>query len=98
MLSKDYILSIIRARKTDLKNFGILEIGLFGSYCRGEASENSDIDLLIEFDSDKESFDNLMAVYDYFEELFKDQKIEVVTKSSLSPYIGPYILNEVVYA
>ena len=71
---------------------------MFGSYSRGEASEESDIDILIEFDPDKETFDNFMAVYDYFETLFKGQKIEVVTKNSLSPYIGPYILKEVVYA
>lgn len=98
MLSRDYILSAIKARKSELQNFGIQEIGLFGSYGRGEASEDSDIDLLIEFDPDKESFDNFMAAYDYFESLFKDQKIEMVTKNSLSPYIGPYILKEVIYA
>ena len=98
MLSRDYILSTIKAKKPDLKNFGIHQIGLFGSYSRGEASEESDIDILIEFDPDKETFDNFMAAYDYFETLFKGQKIEVVTKNSLSPYIGPYILKEVVYA
>ena len=79
-------------------NLGVHEIGLFGSFSRGEASEDSDIDLLIEFDPEKDSFDNFMAVYDYFEILFKDHKIELVPKNSLSPYIGPYILNEVIYA
>lgn len=98
MLSRDYILSSIKAGKSDLRNLGIQEIGLFGSYSRGDASEDSDIDLLIEFAPEKESFDNYMAVYDYFESLFKDQKIELITKNSLSPYIGPYILNEVIYA
>ncbi len=38
-----------------------------------------------------------MAVYDLFEKIFKDEKIEVVTKNALSPYIGPRILNEVQY-
>lgn len=98
MLSRDYILSSIKACKSDLRNLGIQEIGLFGSYSRGDASEDSDIDLLIEFSPEEESFDNYMAVYDYFESLFKDQKIELITKNSLSPYIGPYILNEVIYA
>ena len=38
-----------------------------------------------------------MAAYDLFEKIFKNEKIEVVTKNGLSPYIGPKILNEVQY-
>ena len=70
---------------------------MFGSYAREEQSAKSDIDILIDFEPDKESFDNYMAVYDYFERLFKNEKIEIVTKNGLSPYIGPRILNEVLY-
>jgi predicted nucleotidyltransferase len=38
-----------------------------------------------------------MAVYDLFEKIFKNEKIEVVTKNGLSPHIGPKILEEVQY-
>jgi predicted nucleotidyltransferase len=38
-----------------------------------------------------------MAVYDIFESLFKNQKVEVVTKNGLSKYIGPKILKDVMY-
>jgi len=38
-----------------------------------------------------------MSVCDYLEQLFKNEKIEIVTKNGLSPYIGPHILKEVVY-
>lgn len=72
-------------------------IGLFGSYLRNEQSAKSDIDLLIDFEHDKESFDNYMAVYDIFESLFKNEKIEIVTKNGLSKYIGPKILKDVMY-
>jgi predicted nucleotidyltransferase len=44
-----------------------------------------------------ENFDNYMAVCDIFEQLFKNEKVEIVTKNGLSPYIGPKILNEVLY-
>ncbi|NVO10850.1 MAG: nucleotidyltransferase family protein [Bacteroidales bacterium] len=97
MTTKDYILSTIKTHKTELKKFGIRNVGLFGSYVRDEQSKKSDIDILIDFDPDKESFDNYMAVYDYFEKLFKNEKIEIVTKNGLSPYIGPSILKEVMY-
>ena len=77
--------------------FGILKVGLFGSYVRGDESEKSDIDLLIDYDPDHENFDNYMAVCDILEQLFRNEKLEIVTKNGLSPYIGPKILKEVQY-
>lgn len=97
MTTKEYILTTIKTYKPQLSKFGIKEIGLFGSYLRDEQSEESDIDILIDFEPDKENFDNYMAVYDLFEKLFRNEKIEIVTKNGLSPYIGPRILNEVMY-
>jgi predicted nucleotidyltransferase len=52
---------------------------------------------LIDFEPDKENFDNYMAVYDIFENLFKNEKVEIVTKNGLSKHIGPKILSEVFY-
>jgi uncharacterized protein len=97
MTTKEAILLKIKANKLKLSRFGIKNIGLFGSYARGEQSAESDIDILIEFEPEKENYDNLIAVYDFFERLFKKEKIEIVTKNGLSPYIGPRILNEVIY-
>ncbi len=97
MTSRQAILSTLKQCKPELLKYGVLNIGLFGSYSRNEQVSGNDIDLLIEFEPEKESFDNYMAVYDLFESLFKNQKIEVVTKNGLSPYIGPQILKEVMY-
>lgn len=97
MTTKDYIVSTIRSHKSDLAKFGIQSIGLFGSYARDEQSKDSDIDILIDFEPDNENFDNFMAAYDYLEKLFGNERVEIVTKNSLSPYIGPAILNEVLY-
>ncbi|MEA3445856.1 MAG: nucleotidyltransferase family protein [Bacteroidota bacterium] len=98
MTSKEYILSEMKQQKRELQNLGIVRIGLFGSYVREEQSEKSDIDILIEFEPEKENFDNYMSVYDILENLFRNEKIEIVTKNGLSPYIGPQILKEVIYA
>ena len=97
MTNKEYILSTLKSKKADLSTKGIRQLGLFGSYIRNEQTEQSDIDILIDFDPEKETFDNYMAVYELLEELFKNLKVEVVTKNGLSPYIGPRILNEVQY-
>ncbi len=97
MTSREYILSVLKAKRADLSAKGIREVGLFGSYARNEQTEQSDIDILIDFEPDKETFDNYMAVYELLEKLFKNIKVEVVTKNGLSPYIGTKILNEVQY-
>jgi predicted nucleotidyltransferase len=97
LTTKDKIIELLKSHKSELSKFGIRNVGLFGSYIRNEQSSQSDIDLLIDFEPDKENFDNLMAVYDLFEKLFLDEKVEVVTKNGLSPYIGPKILKEVKY-
>ena len=97
MTTKDYIISSIKTNKQTLKKLGIRNIGLFGSYSRDEQSVKSDIDILIDFIPEMENFDNYMAVCDIIEELFKNENVEIVTKNGLSPYIGPRILNEVVY-
>ncbi len=77
--------------------FGVQSVGLFGSYVRNEQTEKSDIDLLIDFDPEKETFDNYMALCDYLDLLFRNEKVEIVTKNGLSPHIGPSILREVQY-
>ena len=97
MTTKENILKTLKSNKLKLSKFGIRNVGLFGSYIRNEQSSGSDIDLLIDFEPEKENFDNLMAVYDLFEEIFKNEKVGVVTKNGLSAHIGPKILNEVQY-
>ncbi|KAF0152168.1 MAG: DNA polymerase subunit beta [Ignavibacteria bacterium] len=97
MTTKENILKTLESNKLKLSEFGIRKVGLFGSYISNEQSSGSDIDLLIDFEPEKETFDNYMAVYDLFEKIFKNEKIEVVTKNGLSPYIGPKILKEVQY-
>jgi predicted nucleotidyltransferase len=97
MTTKDYILTAIRKHRSDLSQFGVQSVGLFGSYVRNEQTEKSDIDLLIDFDPEKENFDNYMAVCDYLDLLFRNETVEVVTRNGLSPHIGPAILKEVQY-
>ena len=97
MTTKENIIATLKSYKPELSKFGVKNIGLFGSYLRNEQSDKSDIDLLIDFEPGKENFDNYMAVYDIFESIFKDEKVEVVTKNGLSKHIGPKILNDVMY-
>jgi predicted nucleotidyltransferase len=75
---------------------GVKRLGLFGSFARGEAGKNSDVDVLVTFDPKARTYDNLFAVGEALEEVFH-RKIDLVTEDSLSPYLGSKIRSEVKY-
>lgn len=64
---------------------------LFGSYARGEAEENSDIDLLVRFSKPK-GFDWIDAALEIEDEL--GRKVDLVTESALSPYLKDHVLRD----
>jgi predicted nucleotidyltransferase len=97
MLSKQEILNTLKGLKESLARYGVSKIGLFGSSARGEAGRDSDIDILVDFYGDMETYRNFMAACEVLENGLRGQKVDVVTVGGLSPFIGPHILNEVVY-
>lgn len=92
--SKKIIFQRLVAKREKLALLGVKNIGLFGSFVRGDQTALSDIDLLVEFMPEKHTFDNFMELTFLLEELL-GRKVELVTPEALSPYIGPYILKEV---
>ncbi len=97
MITKKQVVDRIGANAILLRKYGISKIGIFGSYARQHQQEESDIDILIDFEVDKETFDNFMGVCDLLERVFSGHKVDIVTAGGLSPYIGPYILKNVEY-
>ncbi len=97
MIQKTEILNKLKISKSDLNKFGVIRIGLFGSVIRNESNNDSDVDILIDFNSDSETFENYMNTCNLLETIFKGYKLDIVTEKGLSPYIGPYILKEVEY-
>ena len=97
MLSKSAIQQMLRSSKPRLSQMGVSKIGLFGSAGRDEMTENSDIDILVDFESDKETYLNYIAACELLESIFEKEKVEIVSLKGLSPFIGPHILNEVEY-
>ncbi|MBC8421159.1 MAG: nucleotidyltransferase family protein [Proteobacteria bacterium] len=95
--TKQEIFSILHQNRSDLIALGVRRIGLFGSFVRGEQRKDSDIDLLVEFQPNRKTFDSFMELSFFLEDLLR-HRIELVTLESLSPYLGPHILKEVEYA
>jgi len=92
--TKDEIFKRILEERERLVFYGVVSIGVFGSFVRGDQNSLSDIDILVEFTPKKHTFDNFMEVSFLLEELM-GRKVEVVTPDGLSPHIGPHILMEV---
>ena len=96
ILNKNTIVEALKKEAKKLADFGVIEIGIFGSFIRNEQTVNSDIDILIDIKKEKKTFKNFMSLNYFLEDLFK-RKVELVTKQSLSPFIGPHILKSVEY-
>ena len=73
---------------------GARNVRLFGSVARGEATESSDLDLLIEMEPERSLLD-IVAIKQDLEELL-GCKVDVVTEASISPYLIDKVLHEAV--
>lgn len=93
---KDQVFALLRQHHPQLRHFGVRRYGLFGSFVRSEQQDESDVDMLIEFDPQQKTFANYINLTFYLEALL-GRKVDVVTPESLSPHIGPHILREVEY-
>ena len=82
-------------KKTLVEKYQVKEIGIFGSYVRGEEDKISDIDILVEFKEPVGLFE-FMDLEEYLEELL-GTRVDLVSKKALKPRIGKYVLKEVVY-
>jgi predicted nucleotidyltransferase len=91
------IQNILRFQKPYLeKRFGVKEIGVFGSYVRGEQRMDSDIDILVELHRPPRiSLIGLVELEYYLSDIL-DTDVDVVLKNNLRKRIGKRILNEVV--
>jgi predicted nucleotidyltransferase len=97
MLTHKTILTKLEENTAAIKKFGVKRIGLFGSYLRKEQKPTSDIDILVEFEKGKVTFDNYMDLKFFLEDLFQC-KVDLVMKEAIKPDLKPYILGSVKYA
>jgi predicted nucleotidyltransferase len=86
----------LRDHADSIRAYGVIRLGLFGSFSRGQQHEDSDVDLLVEFAEGTKTFDHFMGLADLLEGIL-GRRVELVTPESLSPYLGAHILEEVEY-
>lgn len=96
MTNIDRLKRVLKEHKVELEEeYGVSEIGIFGSYVKGNQGEASDVDILVEF---KKAVDLLSFVHlkNYLSDLL-DTNVDLVLKRALKPNIGKRILSQVVY-
>jgi len=95
MYTLEEIVRILRRHKPELqKKYPISQLGVFGSYARGDAAEGSDIDIAVEIIGPMGL--SFIAMADEIENLF-GIKVDVVPKRSIKPDYLPYVEKDIVY-
>jgi len=88
--SLDIILSKLKQKKPELeKRYALSELGVFGSYARGDQQQTSDIDILVDFSSRIDGFEYIRMAHE-LEDLF-EQKIDVVSRKGIKPKYLPFV-------
>ena len=91
----NFISQILHKHQADLDQFAVKSLAVFGSVARGEATERSDVDILVEFNRPIGLFEFIRLKY-CLENLI-GYKIDLVTPDALRPAMRKTILSEAVY-
>ena len=95
-MTGDEVLKVLRAYKATLsQRFGVTDLVLFGSVARDQASEDSDIDILVRFKGPTTSKDYFGTQF-YLEDLL-GRSVDLVTQKALRAELRPYVEREAVH-
>jgi hypothetical protein len=99
LLTKEEIFGALRKHRDILLKYKVKEIGLFGSFVRGEQGEKSDIDFFADFE--EPSIENFMGLSFFLENLF-GIKVEILTPAGVESirinHVKEEIKRSIVYA
>ncbi|MGB3767659.1 MAG: nucleotidyltransferase family protein [Phormidesmis sp.] len=96
LLNKQYVLEVLDAHRGSLNEFAVKALFLFGSVARNEATPESDVDLLVEFNRPVGLF-TLLGLQSHLEEVL-GCSVDLGTPTSLRPHLRETVLKEAVRA
>lgn len=89
-------LAILRVHAAELRALGARRLGVFGSFARGEAGADSDLDVYVEFEEAQRTYDNFFALHERLERL-TGRRVDLVTDRALNASKARLILPTVRY-
>lgn len=95
-VDREQILAFLQKHKDELQSqFGVTRLGLVGSFARGEAREDSDIDLVVSLQSENR-FRSFFGLLHYLQDNLHEH-IDLATEESLNPLVKETILRDIHY-
>lgn len=95
MYNTEQILNILRDKKAELvTKYPISEIGLFGSYARGDYNEQSDIDILVDFNGSIGI--GFISLAHELEDIF-NTKVDLVSRRGIKPAYLPFVEKSLIH-
>ncbi len=95
MTQKDILNYLSKHKKQFQKLYSVKKIGIFGSYARGEATPNSDIDIVV--DLEKTTMFGLVAIKNEIEEYFQTHVDIVQIRDRMNTLLKKRIEKEAIY-
>jgi predicted nucleotidyltransferase len=89
-MQRDEAITILKEHETELKQLGVEHLYLFGSTARGEAREDSDVDLFFDYERGKLGLFELMDVKEQTSRIL-GRKADIMTRDSLHKILRPRI-------
>ena len=95
MYTTEQILQILKAKKSELqRKYPISELGLFGSYARGDYNEKSDIDILVDFN--ERIGIGFISLAHELEDTFK-MKVDLVSRKGIKSRYLPFVEKSLIH-
>lgn len=94
-LTREEVIATLRAREAELRAHGVTRLFLFGSVARGEADEESDVDVMFEYESGNFSILDQAKIKAALEDAF-GHGVDVVARNSIHPLIKERVEGEAV--
>ncbi|MCY7387623.1 MAG: nucleotidyltransferase family protein [Burkholderiales bacterium] len=95
-MRKEEVLKLLSQHKPELvRRFGITDLALFGSIARDEATDASDVDVMVEFEG-RSTAKRYFGVQFYLEDLLK-RPVDLVQKEVVRPELKPYVERDLIH-
>ncbi len=90
---RKHVFELLEQNQDAIRSFGVRRLGLFGSCARGEDTVSSDLDFVVELETN--SFDAYMDLKFFLEKLF-DCSVDLVLEHTIKPRLRPHIMKELI--
>ncbi|MDP1653229.1 MAG: nucleotidyltransferase domain-containing protein [Rhodocyclaceae bacterium] len=96
-MTRDDILIFLKTHKQEMGQiYGVRQIGLFGSHARQTARDDSDIDIVVDIDTDKKTLRNFFGLKSYLEENL-GKPVDLGIEGALKPLVKQAAEKEMIY-